>query len=119
MRNQLSTHTLVFSLLLLFFCVGCTGNVTPEPSIETARLAIAEANRNEAAQYAPSEIGKAQQKLNLAEQEQKKHNVMVAKRLGEQATVDARYAQVRAQAEKAKSLAIETQDTKETIQGVR
>lgn len=101
------------------FLVGCGSHQSPAPSIEAARLALSEATRNEAAQYAPSELRKAQDKLAKAEVEMAKKNAIEARRLGEQATVDARYAQVRAQAEKEQSAAIENTDTTQTIQGIR
>ena len=39
------------------------------------------------------------------------------RRLGEQATIDGRYAQVHAQAQKAQAAATENRDTTETIKG--
>ena len=92
--------------------------MSPAPSIEAAKLAVSEAQRNEAATYAPSELGKAQEKLERAERELKDRDDLEARRLSEQATVDARYAQVRAQAEKEQNAAIENIDTTQTLQGV-
>ena len=119
MQNLHGKKILIAPLILALFCLGCARTTPPDPSIEAARSAIGEATRNEAAQYAPSELSKAQQKLSLAEQATRDDHTTIARRLGEQATVDARYAQVRAQAEKAQSAAIETRDTTETIQGIR
>ena len=104
-------------LLLALFTAGCSESVRPVPSIETARLAISEATRNEAEQYAPSELGLAQGKLTLAEREIKEGNMRAGRRLGEQATIDGRYAQVHAQAQKAQAAATENRDTTETIKG--
>lgn len=119
MPNRNATRNLIFLLLLSPLGAGCAAKIPAEPSIEAARSAISEAKRNEATQYAASELAKAQEKLNLAEEELRNRNLTEARRLGEQATVDARYAQVRAQAEKAQSAATENRDTTETIQGVR
>jgi uncharacterized protein YaiL (DUF2058 family) len=107
------------ALLFTFVGVGCAVKDRPGPSIEAAHLAIDEANRNEAGKYAPAELGIAEAKLTSAEHELASKNAAAARRLAEQAAVDARYAQVRAQAEKAQAAAAENRDTTETIQGVR
>ena len=119
MRVLSNLKVVSFTLLFTLIGVGCAGTIRPTQSIETARLAIGEANRNEAAIYAPTELGVAREKLTAAEQESRVEHNTLARRLAEQAGVDARYAQVRAQAEKAQIAATENRDTTETIQGIR
>lgn len=119
MQTRISVQAATALTLLAVAVSGCGNRPSPLPSIEAAKLAVSEATRNEANQYAPSELRKAQDKLAQAEVELKKKNDLEARRMSEQATVDARYAQVRAQAEKEQSAAIENIDTTQTIQGVR
>ncbi len=96
---------------------GCASAVDPRPAIEAATTAVSEANRNEAARYAPTELGIAQEKLNLAQQEAAKKHFLLAQRLGEKAAVDARLAQVVAQAHRAQLTAAENEETAHSLQG--
>ena len=104
-------------LICILVCSGCAGKIVPEPSLETARVAINEANRYEASKYAPQELGIAQNKLNMAKQEVLHKDLTMARRYGEQATIDARYAQVKAQANKAQLAAVDARTTTNIING--
>lgn len=120
MRNRKLYSPLSLAALLLSLGLGaCSRTTTPPSSLETARLAIQEATRYEAPHYAPAELSLAEDKLRLAENESDRRNFDKARRLGEQATEDARYAQTKAQAERAQITAIETQNTAHTLTHAR
>ena len=118
---RLKTKKILGGALVLALVVsGCAGRREKlDSSFETARLAIGDAKRNEAAQYAPNELIRAEQKLTLAEQEVRMDNRTNARRLAEQATIDARYAETRAQAERTQVAATESRATSDTLKGIR
>ena len=108
----------VVALALLF--QGCGNHPPASPSsLDTARVAIEEAARYDAAQYASSELTTAQLKLTRAEEALRTGKEEQARRLGEQATIDARYAQAKAQAQHEQNAAIDNRTTAATIQRSR
>lgn len=109
----------LFLIATLFSAFSACARHEPPASLENARLAIKEASRYEANEYAATELAAAQQKLLQGEASQNSGSYEEARRLGEQATIDARYAQTRAQAERAQTAAIENRATATTLQRVR
>jgi hypothetical protein len=97
------------------FSAGCASAPSPSPSLETARVAVGEATRYEAPKYAATELAIAESKLQRAQLEGEHGERVLARRLAEQATVDARYAQSRALAEREQRAAVETHQTAETL----
>ncbi len=116
---DMKTSLSIVLAALLLLASGCSGSRSPKPSLEVARLAIQEAARYEAGQYAASELSVAEEKLRLAETAAAEDNYEHARRLAEQATVDAQFAQTRALAQRAQIAAVETRDTVQTLREVR
>lgn len=110
---------LIAAMLAASGCARTAPAAAPKASIETARLALQEAQREEAPQYAPNDFQLARQKLDRAERELDARRYVNARRFGEQATVDARVAETRAQAARAQAALIENRDTSSTLERVR
>lgn len=87
---------------------GCAASNEAHPSIEAARVALREAERNEAPRFASSEYALARDKLNAAIDASDRSREERARRLAEQALIDARVAATRAQNEQLQSAMIRT-----------
>lgn len=98
---------------------ACSPVSLSPPSIETARLAVEEAARYQAGDYAPRELALAREKLSRAEDAYRQEHVDEGRRLSEQATLDAQLAQTKAEATRARIVAIENQTTTNAIDNVR
>lgn len=96
--------------------VGCTAATPPVDTISTADTAVNRALEAQAMQYAPLELRPAMEKLEAAKQASKEEDYEEARRLAEQAGVDARLAEAKARSEKARQEAQEFQQTIETLQ---
>ena len=75
----------------------------PPPNFESARRAIADAEAAGAADFAPVELGFAQERMQRAQERFDKRDQSDATRLAEQALADARLAQVKCRATKART----------------
>lgn len=69
-----------------------------------AELVVAEAGQGKAPQYASSELSKARDKLDAAKRAMDAERYTEARRLAEQALVDARLAEAKAQAEQQRQI---------------
>ncbi|KFI22324.1 DUF4398 domain-containing protein [Nitrosococcus oceani] len=78
---------------------GCASVPPPRGEIAEATFAVGEAREAEAPQYAPAELRSARKKLKAAESAMVDENYEKARRLAEQALVDAQFAEVKARAE--------------------
>jgi len=90
---------------------GCSSVAPPTGTISEAQLAIREADQSKSSQYAPLELRKAREKFNDAESAMRNEEYLKARRLSEQALVDARLAEVKAESEIARQNAAELQKT--------
>jgi hypothetical protein len=95
---------------------GCSSVQPPTGTVSQAQLAIRQADQSKASQYAPVELSKAREKFNDAEKAMRNEDYVKARRLSEQALVDARLAEVKAESEIARQNAAELQ---KTIQSLR
>jgi septal ring factor EnvC (AmiA/AmiB activator) len=83
---------------LLLALVGCVQPPAPREALEAAELALDQARVAGAAQHAPDELAQAQAKLEAAQAAIRAKANQDARLLAEQATMDARLAEVEAQA---------------------
>jgi hypothetical protein len=90
---------------------GCGSVQPPTGTLSQAQLAIREADQSKASQHAPLELRKAREKLADAEKAMRSEEYVKARRLSEQALVDARLAEVKAESEIARQNAAELQKT--------
>ena len=129
MRNTITISSTILSLrgaaeralgsVLMVMVAGCA-HTSPQPaSVETAKLAIREAARSEAPRLATVDYQLAREKLERAENATERGDKTAARRLAEEATVDARFAQAHAQAEQASRAAIETESTAQSLRSGR
>lgn len=95
---------------------GCASVPPPREEVAEARLALSEAREAEASQYAPAELRSARKKLEAAEEAMSKDNYTKARRLAEQAFVDAQLAEAKAQAELQRQ---EVEELRESIETLR
>ena len=94
---------------------GCSSVKPPTGTVSQAQLAIRQADQSKASQYAPVELSKAREKFNDAEKAMRNEDYIKARRLSEQALVDARLAEVKAESETARQNAAELQKTIQTL----
>ncbi len=102
---HLRTAGTAAALVLLTSCAGNGDGPAPSTEIAAAGARIADAERAGAVQYAPVELDRARGKLAQADAAADEEEYEAARRLAEQAAVDARLAEVKAQAEVAQESA--------------
>jgi Domain of unknown function (DUF4398) len=95
--------------------VGCSSVQPPTATVSQAQLAIRQADQSKASQYAPLELRKAQEKIAQAENAMRNEEYLRARRLAEEALVDARLAESKANSEMARRNAVELQKTIESL----
>lgn len=78
---------------------SCASIPPPHGEVAEATFAVSEAQEAEASQYAPAELRSARKKLKAAESAMAEEDYEKARRLAEQALVDAQLAEAKAQAE--------------------
>ena len=106
---------LVIAISSAMGLVGCSSVQPPTATVSQAQLAIREADQSKASQYAPLELRKAQEKFAEAEKAMRNEEYLKARRLAEQALVDARLAESKANSEMARRNAAELQKTIESL----
>ncbi len=100
-------HPLVTAGLAgILMLVGACASAPPAPqsALDAARVAISNADKVEAGQYAGAELGEARAKLTLAEDAVRQENMVVAERFAQESKVQAELASARTAAAKAASV---------------
>jgi len=95
---------------------GCSAARPPEAAVAQAELAVRQAAESKAPVYAPSELRAAQEKAMGAQRAMSAEEYDEARRLAEQAVIDARLAQARANAADAQKNAQEVRSTISALQ---
>jgi len=93
---------------------GCAGNA-PLANLSQAELAVQEADTKTASQYAPLELKTAREQLADAKRAIDDKEYPEARRLADQALVNAQLAEAKAGAEKARQAAVELQKSIQTL----
>lgn len=88
----------------------------PNEQLAVSKAAIEQAQRAQANEYAPVELRQAQDKLSQAQAAVQREDYDLAKRLAEQAEVDARHAETKSHSTKARNAVAEIN---ESIQALR
>src|SRR5262245_48674953 len=86
---------------------GCSASRPPTAIVSQAELAVQQADKSKAPQYAPRELGLAREKFDRAKRAMDTEHFEEARRLAEQALVDAQLAETKAEAESTKQVAQE------------
>jgi len=94
--------------------VGCAGK-PPLETLSQAELAVQEASKKTASQYAPLELQTAREQLDKAKRAMNDKEYDEARRLADQALVNAQFAEAKAGAEKARQAAAELQKSIQTL----
>lgn len=96
-------------LLVLLTVAGCAGTPVPRAQLAVSQRAIEDAKTAGAAQAAPLDLQRAQDKLSRAQAATAEANNEQARRLAEEAEVDARLAAARARTARTREAAVEVQ----------
>jgi hypothetical protein len=88
------------------FISACASVPPPTDQMAVSKVAIANAVSAGGSEYAPDDLRHAQDKMDLANKAMQKEDYDVARRLAEEAQVDARLAEKKAQAAKAQKAAL-------------
>ena len=97
----ISRYTLVFSMLILL--AACSSTKPPAEKLTRTEAAISQAEQAGAEEYAPLEVREARKKLEKARELSEDEKYEEARRLAEQAEVDAELAEVKTLSEKAQN----------------
>lgn len=95
---------------------GCSAARPPEAEIAQAELAVRQAAESKAPVYAPGEFRAAQDKALEAQRAMSEEEYVQARRLAEQAVIDAQLAQARANAADAQKNTEEVRKTMSALQ---
>src|SRR5688572_27031455 len=109
MARKLTTLQLWMSVLLICGALGmfgCAGR-PPLETLSKAELAVQEAGKRTASQYAPVELQSAREQLEKARQAMDDKEYDSARRSADQALVNAQLAEAKAETEKARQAAAE------------
>ena len=79
---------------------ACSSTPSPVAEISAAQTAVTAAEQADAAQHAPGDLDRARDKLTLAQSAMQEEEIDEARRLAEQAAVDARLAESSAEHER-------------------
>jgi hypothetical protein len=111
--QNISFMVIVIGLIM----AGCASKgVAPVESITSAELVLKEAQGSSATIYAPLELKLAEDKLNAAKAAVEKEEFIEAKRLADEALMDARLAEAKSLSEKAKK---QTQEMRDSVEMLR
>ncbi|HYE34760.1 DUF4398 domain-containing protein [Methylocaldum sp.] len=101
--------------MMIMGLFGCASDAPPINTISTADTALNQAMMVKASEYAPAEIQLAMEKLGRAKKALADEEYEDARRLAEQAQIDAQVAEAKARSENARQMAQQAQQTIETL----
>jgi hypothetical protein len=102
-------------VLMILSITGCSTIGPPKDSVAAADLAVRQANKSKAPQYSPLELRRAMDKLDEAKRAMDKEEYIRARRLAEEALVDAQLAEAKAASEDARRTASDVRQSLETL----
>lgn len=103
--------------LLMIVLAGCAVRVpAPEKQVTLATQSIVQAENSGAAEFAPVELKSARDKLNQAKLAMGKQENIVAKRLADEAMVDANLAEAKARSAKSQKVVEELKESIRILQ---
>src|SRR5688572_10094326 len=93
-------------LVAIFLLAGACASTPPAPesALDAARVAILNAEKSDASQFASGDLGQAREKLALADTAVKAEDMVAADRLAQESRVQAELASARTAAAKAASV---------------
>lgn len=115
MRYGFSVWLSVPFVLAALSVTSCSTVGPPKENIASAELAVQQANKSKAPQYSPLELRMATDKLDEAKKAMNKEQYTLARRLAEEALVDAQVAEAKAASEDARRAASDLRQSLETL----
>jgi Domain of unknown function (DUF4398) len=97
--------------IVLVALAACSSVPAPVAEMSAAQTAVTSAEEADAAQHAPTDLDRARDKLIRAQAAMQEEDNTEARRLAEEALVDARLAEAKARAETAQALHSEAEGT--------
>lgn len=110
LRFKKAARTPLLGSALLLVLAGCASTPAPTSQMAVAEAAVATAKSSNTSEHAPGELQVAIAKLTSARDALARKDYDAARRYAEQAELDARVAQVRAQSVSARKAAQESQE---------
>jgi multidrug efflux pump subunit AcrA (membrane-fusion protein) len=114
-RFSRARSALAVAICGVFLLAGCASTPEPTAELQAAQQAIADAERAQAAEHAAGELSQARTKLASANTAVQDKDMDEAKRLAQQARVDAELAAARTAAVKAKAVNEEMKRSTQTL----
>lgn len=114
-RQFFSFRIAVPFILTMLGIAGCSMVGPPKDSVAAADLAVREASKSKAPQYSPLELRRATDKLDEAKRAMDKKEYIRARRLADEALVDAQLAEAKAASEDARRDASDVRQSLETL----
>lgn len=114
-RQFFSFRIAVPFILTMLGIAGCSTVGPPKDSVAAADLAVREASKSKAPQYSPLELRRATDKLDEAKRAMDKKEYIRARRLADEALVDAQLAEAKAASEDARRDASDVRQSLETL----
>lgn len=103
------------TVLGLLFLAACASTPPPSDKLANVGMAIQRARESEAQKYAPLELKLAVEKYEKAKDAVEEEEYERARRLADEALIDAQLAESKAKAEKQKKIAQDMQESVETL----
>ena len=94
---------------------GCSAGRPPTAELAQATLAVQEADKSQAPQYAPADLNMARKELESAQQALRDKDYTKARRLAERALVNAQLAAAKAETEQTRQAAVALQRSIESL----
>lgn len=114
-KNIVRSTLIMLMAIVIPFVVACAAKKMPVENITSAEMAIKEAQESNASVNAPLELKIAIDRLNQAKAAMEQEEFDKARRLADEAMLDAQLAEARSRSEKAKKVAQETQNSIDTL----
>lgn len=96
---------------------GCASSASPpREELAAAELAVQQVEESAASEYAPDDARKARNKLEAAQDAMQREDYITARRLAEQALVDARLADVREDAARSGEILAQSQESIDALE---
>jgi hypothetical protein len=109
--------TVLASVLAAGLVAGCASSPTaPREELAAAELAVQQVQGTAASQYAPDDVRQASNKLDAAEEAMRREDYLEARRMAEQALVDAQLADARADAAQSGEVVAQSEESIEALE---
>jgi len=111
--NRLSVTTIITVTAIMI--AGCASNPAPSEQLAVSKAAVTNASRNGGNEYAPLELKSAMEKMDGAERAMDEEDYPLAKRLAEEAQVDAKLAEIKTDLARVQKSVEESQESNRVL----